>query len=404
VGAGFLPDSGVWQTSDVGFTQAQLRAADTVVSTILGQSDPPELILLGGDRAIGLGLVNSTVDMYVVGTLRTDIQPSQEIDGTRIRIRVLTEERATELIRLATDYRATRADSEQLSTCTSQMRQLLQLVTGRRLVVSPRWAAELDAISGDVIRQMLISRAALAFAACAVDAFDALLSGDLFTAVTISAAGLFAGCEAAVASAGDLAVGAEFVFRRAARNTVTAPWCGYLWRLLNWSFPGAELPPPSLVKAIVEERLLAANMLLAWCSLDGWDSKLEALPEPTVRSSAPDTGLKRSPYFTPVRFADAWTLLGPGQGYLTTENVVRLWRRLDGQQPGNFDLTECERAIAGMSMAEAESIMTTLRHMGAADFAGGHAENMNGTLDAPVTKSNRFELTARAGWELAMVR
>jgi hypothetical protein len=101
-----------------------------------------------------------------------------------------------------------------------------------------------------------------------------------------------------------------------------------LWRLVNTAFGGAAEPVPETAETVVRQRLLAGNLLLAVAALDGWESPLEALPPIPPR---PLHGPRRSPYFTPVRFADGWVLIGLGDGYEVTEETVRLWLGLTGR-------------------------------------------------------------------------
>lgn len=405
-----------WEVPDVGFSQAQVAAALAVVETIARRVREPELIFLGGDRAVGLGHVNSGVDLYVVSGLAAAVDAAHVVDGTRVRVRTLHAGDVTDLLALATAYRATSTRSAQLAADDDRVRDLLRLLTGHRLVVAPRWAAELEAVSLDAVRQLLISRAALTFGACAEDVFGALLSGDLFTAVTQASSALGAACEAVLAAAGDFGCGGKFVFRRLARNPITAPWCAHLWRLLNGVLGGDAMPSPNRVRAVVEERLLVGNRLLAWCAIEGWDKQLEALPEPAARCGSVEVGPRRSAYFAPVRFANALTLLGPGQGYQTTEGVVRLWRRLDGSRSDEVarELAGSEPAVAGLSVVEVEAAVCALQRVGAVGFgtarpdgpelgrADGHdrpfACGAEPTPELALRRSARFGPSSLRGW------
>ncbi|MEC3976394.1 hypothetical protein [Amycolatopsis sp. H20-H5] len=391
-----------WHSPYVGFTQAQLDAAAHAVRDLSGMD---ELVLVGGDRAAGLGLVNETIDLYVVGDSLPVADVVYEVDGMPLRFTALSESRVSELVSLTAGYHATTTSSPQLAVDGDRVRELIQLVTGHRLVVSSRWQAELDAIDHDTVRQMLITRRALAFAACAADAFRSMLSGDLFTAWTMSTAGLLCGCEAALAATGDFVTDGNFLFRMLARSRVTVPWFPYLWRLVNWSFPVDQPPPPARVRAIIEERLMVANLLISWCSIEGWEQKPSTLPAPPATTGVlPEGAPRRSPYFTAVRFSDAWTLLGPGQGYQTTEEVVRLWRSLDGGR----QVDDCVTALAesepgpGMTPARAESVVATLHELGAVEMlTAGHRPSPG---DVPIVRTARFNLAARCSWDLRLNR
>jgi hypothetical protein len=397
-----------WRVPDVGFTHAQLEAAASVVADLSGASRGPELAFVGGHRTCGLGLVNETVDLYLVGGATVHAGTVQEVDGTRVKLKGMCPEKTSQLIKLATEYRATSTYSPQLAADAGQIGDLVRLVTGLPLMATPAWTERLEAISEDAVRQMLISRNALAFAACAADVFDCLRSGDLFTALTMSNAGLYSGCSAALAALGDFALGVKFVFRRLVRSCVTAPWCGYLWRLFNWPFPEEELPSSAEVKAIAEERLLAANLLLAVCATDGWDKQLTALPAPPESPGLePATGPRRSAYFTAVRFADAWTLLGPGQGYQTVEEVVRLWQRLDGHvDPEEFgaELATSRGDDGRLRPTHVNSIVSAMHELGALELPMTLQDPPPEAAQAPIIRSARFDLTARGVWDLDMSR
>jgi hypothetical protein len=147
--------------------------------------------------------------------------------------------------------------------------------------------------------------------------------------------------------------------------------------LLNAAFPGAVPPSATTVRAIVEERLLAGNALLSWCAIEGWDKQLARLPEPADVAARPDDrGPRRSAYFTPVRFSDAITILGPGEGYHTTEHVVRLWRRLDGGTANDVagELATCEPLVGGLAVGEIDAAVGALLSIGAVGFVGARPD------------------------------
>lgn len=355
-----------WGPCDVGFTSAEVAAAHTVAATL----DTAEVVVAAGDRALGLGQVNSAIELYVVGDLPAGTERVVDVAGTRVEITVLPAARAEELLALTTEYRATGRRSAQLAIRPDRLRHLIGLVTGWHVLVRGPWHARLDAVEPNVVRQMVVSGAALGFAASAADTFTALLSGDLFTAVSMSMNALLFGCQAVLAAAGDLDTDEKFVFRRLARTPATMPWCGRLWQLCHSAFPTGSVPEPAAVRAVVEERLLTGNLLLSWCAVEGWAKPLTGLPEPArLLASMGVAGPRRSPYFAPVRFADGWTLFAPGRSYQATEGVVRLWRRLVGRQPDDVvhDLVGTEPELAGMPIADIEAALTTLHQIGAVE-------------------------------------
>lgn len=361
-----------------------------MVATQLGEmARPPEVVLVAGRRALGLGQLDSAIELCVIGDLPADIERVFDVGGTRVEVSRLPAGRAAELLALTTEYRASGRHSPQLTIDPDRLRDLIGLVTGWRLVTSPHWQARFDAVDLDAVRQLLISRAALGFAAAAQDMYAALLSGDLFTLVHLSVPALLLGCEAALAAAGDLDSDARFVFRRLARTPATEPWCGRLWQLCNNVFATDAVPQPARVRAVVERRLLTGNLLLSWSAVEGWAKPLTSLPEPDGRlARTGGAGPRRSPYFAPVRFAEDCTLFGPTHTYQTTEAVLRLWRRLAGAGPeaAVHDLAGAEPELAAMPISDIEAAVTTLHRIGAVEAAvSGAAQVWPDRAEALVT-------------------
>lgn len=404
-----------WRVPDIGFSQAQIAAAQSVITAVSARDGEPELAFLGGDRAVGLGHMDAAVELFLVSEVAAQQEGRHEIDGTAVRVHALAAAEVVGQLGMGRAYRATSVRSQQLATPAEQVRGMVRVLTGHRLVVAPRWASELDAVDEDAVRRLVVSRGALAFAAAAEDTFEALLSGDLFTAVTRSSAALLAGCEATLAAAGDLECTGGQVFRRLARSAPTAPWCAYLWGLVNGAFRSEVVPSAAEVRAVVEERLLAANLLLSFSALEGWEKRLSWLPEPGVAASRDGVGPRRSAYFTPMHFADALTLLGPRQGYQITESVLRLWRRLDGHPRERLvrDLAGLEPSVAGLPLPDLDAAMTALHQAGAIGFAvtrppwtdiGGpdgvqRPERSAGAAQLAISPSTRFADTPRPIWE-----
>jgi hypothetical protein len=403
-----------WRVPDVGFSQVQIAAARRVVMAVAARDGEPELAVLGGDRAVGLGNVDAAVELYLVNDAPGRQEARHDVDGTAIRVHTLPGAVVADQLGLGRAYRATSVRSPQLVIPAEQVGGLVRLLTGHRLVVAPKWAAELDAVDEDAVRRLVVSRCALAFASAAEDTFEALLSGDLFTAVAGSSSALLSGSEAALAATGDLECGGRHLFRRLARTAPTAPWCAYLWRLLNGAFRPDAVPSAAEVRTVVEERLLAANLLLSFSVLEGWDKRLAWLPEPgAVAAPGCCAGPRRSAFFTPVHFSDALTLLGPRQGYQITESVLRLWRRLDGRSRERLaqDLVGSEPMVAGLPLPDLDAAMTVLHEVGAAGFAatrpprasvGGpearYPEFSSGAARLAISPSTRFTSGPRPAW------
>jgi hypothetical protein len=355
-----------WTVPDVSFTPTQVGAARGVLEQ-LGGASRVELAFLGGSLAVGLGHATSDIDLYVVGAGLPEGELTYQHDGLWVHVNPLRAGMARELVELGTRYRATGMDRSQLAADPKTLNALVRLATGWRLLASDDWARALESFSQDTVRRILIARNANVFAAYAEDADGALRVGDLLTAATASRLALEAGCEAALASAGDLYVGPKFLFRRLARTPVTAPWCDHVWRLCHRD-PGPHQGFPDSIRAAVEERLSVGSLLLAWCAVDGWDAPLDRLPPLDLcRVSRPGAGPRRSGFFAPVRFADGWALIGPDDGYEVGEDTVRLWRRLTGRPLSDLiaSIPVSEPRLAGRDATEIESAVAVLAAIGA---------------------------------------
>ncbi|HEY2948380.1 MAG TPA: hypothetical protein VGJ53_08285 [Micromonosporaceae bacterium] len=354
-----------WTVPDANFTPEQVRAARGILDR-LGGTGRVDLAFLGGSLAVGLGHALSDIDLYVVGAGLPDRELSYQHDGTWVHVNPLSAGAVRDLVALGTWYRASGLDRSQLAVDQRTLSALVRLVTGWRLHAAPEWAGRLDALNRDTVRQVLCARNANVFSAYAEDACGALADGDRFTAATAARLALEAACEATLASAGDLYVGPKFLFRRLARTPVTAPWCRYLWRLA-----GGDTDPETIA-AVVRERLSVGSLLLSWCAVDGWDRPLDHLPAPTV--PPPAAGPRRAGAYTPIRFLDGWALIGPEDGYEVSEELVRLWRRLDGRPLSDIiaTLPEAEPALAGHGEYQIRAAVGMLADVGAVEQPGAY--------------------------------
>lgn len=313
--------------TDVGFSSAQLDAAEQIVRAELGGPDRVGLAFLGGSLAVGLGHATSDVDLYVVGDDLPGYASTIERAGVCVHVVTLSPEFIHRLVRLCGAYVTTGSDRDQTMVDLRTLHGLVRLTTGVRVFCSPQWTEDLRSMRRDVLRQILISRNAQIFAAHAEDVVGALISGDPYTAAGASGIALEAAAEVVLAAADDIYVGPKFLFRRLGRNPVTTDWSPLLWRLLGnalGAMPdvGVGNVVDEALRAVVEQRLLVGNLLLTECALSGWDHPLDRLPNPPRDPAV----AARSPYFAPIRFADGWALVGPDNGYEVTEEAVRLWQ------------------------------------------------------------------------------
>jgi hypothetical protein len=321
-----------WIMPDTGFTEAQQRAAREVLESELGGRARVGLAYLGGSLAVGLGNATSDVDLYVVSEDKLPGQLVFERADAAVHVAAVDADYIRSLVATGSAYTATGMDRGQIALDSRPLTGLVRLLTGRRLLCSEYWTSILTELRRDVVRQIIIARHANRFGALAEDVAGALASGDLHTSALASAMALEAAAEAVLAAADDIYDGPKFLFRRLSRTGATRPWVPILWQSLFQSFGewpcAAELAGESgavdevgRMREISEGRLLIGNFLLSYCVLDGWEEPLRSLPAPSLVA-----GSWRSPYFVPGRFSDGWALMGPGQGYQVSEDLIRLWR------------------------------------------------------------------------------
>jgi hypothetical protein len=358
-----------WAIPDIGISGAQLGAAVRLLEGPLGGPARVELAFIGGSLAVGLGHATSDVDLYVVGTGLPDAELTWIQDGVPVQVNPLDAAAVRRLAALASGFWITAADRPQLGTDVKAFSALVRLATGRRLLTSAAWESELAALSMNAVRQLLMARHASLFAVYAEDVAGALASGDLLTAVGAAGLALEAGCEAALAAAGDVYLGPKFLFRRLARTPATAPWCDRVWGLVH---DGLLPHEPGTVRAVVAERLQVGGLLLSRALLDGWAEPLAGFPDPAPAGpAAVPAGPRRNLYSAPLRFADGWVLQGPVGGYRTRAGLVRLWSRLDGRpQAGLRAALAAEAAdLADITGEDVDAAVGQLQERGLAECA-----------------------------------
>ncbi|GLZ29810.1 hypothetical protein Lesp02_20000 [Lentzea sp. NBRC 105346] len=340
-----------WAPDDVGFTDAQIEAARVVVTEQLADV---ELAFLAGSLAVGLGHGTSDIDLYVVGPDLPAAEVVHEHRGIPVHVNPLSAAKVRELVAIADVYRTTGADRSQAAIHVKTLNSLVRLAGGQRLLVSPAWAEELARLDANVVRQILMVRNGNVASAYAEDVSGALATGDLLTAVSASALALESACEAALAASGDLYVGPKFLFRRLARTRELGAWCDLVFWLNNQNVPRNK------VGWLTAQRLNAAAVLLAWCATDGWEGLPGTLPAPPGEWPPYAPGPLRNVYFTPLRFADGWALIGPEDGFEVSECVVRLWGGLDGRP-----LAEVVNSVPDIGLEEAADAVAQLVRFGA---------------------------------------
>ncbi|WP_019814852.1 hypothetical protein [Saccharomonospora saliphila] len=354
---------------DVTFSEPQLAAARDVLERDLGGPCRVGLAFVGGSLAAGLGHITSPVELGAIGTLPATDGQVVDRGGVAVRVRVVQSCAAHELLGLAQTFRLSDARHPQAGASWEDLGELVNLATGRVLHASLEWRHRLDALRPSVLRELLIARHAGLGAASAREAFGALISGDLHTAHSLSEAALVAACEAVLCARGDLHFGRKFLLRRLARAPMERECRERLTRLFGCPVSLSGAADPARVRRLVDERLLAANMLLSWAVVEGWDADAEP-PVHTV-AAEPTGGPRRSPYFAPVRYADGHTLSGPSGTFEVSEAMLRLWRRLDGRHLDELGrmLTRHERGLATAAVDDLDRAVRALQTIGAVEFA-----------------------------------
>lgn len=370
-----------WSIPEIGFSDAHIDAAKRVLVDRFGAPDGVELAYLGGSLAVGLGNDLSDLDLFVVGTNLGDQDQVYEQDGQQVQVIPLRADKVRQLVQLGTEFRERKHYRSPLSGDLKTLMNLVRLATGRVLLASPEWTRELNRINRDSLRQSYATVFANQFAGYAEDACGALRSGDLLTALTASALAVENAGEATLAVAGDLYFGPKFLYRRLARTWVTAPWLPYLWQLTHH-----ELTPrthsAAQVTAVIEERLLAGNALLACSVLDGWEHPLTVLPEPGPYPTALiGPGPRRSPFVAPIRFVDSLVLVGPEGTHEVSETMLGLWRRLDGRSLTQLHttLSHSEPALARLQLDDVWMAVLAYADYGLAEIPDSLREQLPAT-------------------------
>ncbi len=357
-----------WSVPDVTFSESQLAVARSVLECDMGGSAQVELAFLGGSLAAGLGHATSDVNLYAVGQAPAGTAAVFRSGGVVVRALALRSCAVHARLQLADAYRMTDAKHPQATASWGDLSALVDMTLGRVLYASPQWRQLMADLRTNAVRELLIARHAADGAAAVSEAFGALISGDLYTAYSVSEMALVSACEAMLCAAGDLYFGRKYLSRRLSRVPMEQQCRDELTRLLNFPWLVADGQDSQAVRRLVDDRLLAANMLLASAVLEGWESD-SGQPVHAVPAAGSSGGPRRSPYFAPVRYADGFTLAGPGAAYDVSEPTLRLWRRLDGRPLGELMcvLAKHEPQLAVLGLDDIDQAVQTLRRIGAVE-------------------------------------
>jgi hypothetical protein len=368
-----VPGEGNGRVADRWLGPAEVAAATSVVDSVR-RDRGVRLAFVSGSLAAGLGHALSDVDLYVLCDEAAGSTRSVRQDGFVVQVNSLSEQQFETARRACSSYGITAGDRWQAEledrTLSLTVRLAIGTVLRQRDVELPE-----AAVRRQVVRQVLITRAAIDVSSLAEDVLGARDIGDLLTELVAARRAVETALEAALAAADDLYVSEKFLMRRLARTPATAELLPECWELLQ--DPGWP-PDPQRARALVDRRLALATYLVGRAALDGWQEPLHTLP-PRPQPVA-DGGPTRSRWFCPIRFGQLWGLAGPDAGYRITEGVVRIWLALDGRPPERaFERLRTELPEFGTVQREAfQAGVDGLLAIGAAVPAAGPAEREDG--------------------------
>lgn len=320
---------------------AELAVANSVVESIRSERGL-RLAFVSGSLAAGLGHALSDVDLYVLCDEPRASSRSVRQNGYIVQVNSLGAQQFETARRACSSYCITAADRWQAELEDRTLSLTVRLAIG---TILDQGDVELPdaAVRRQVVRQVLITRAAIDISSLAEDVLGARDIGDLLTELVASRRAVETGLEAVLAAADDLYVSEKFLLRRLARTPATAGLLPACWDLLH---DPAWPPHPDDVRELADRRLALATHLAGRAALDGWRQPLRAVPDVPypVRAGGP----VRSQWFCPIRFGEQWGLAGPDAGYRTTEGVLRIWLALDGRPPERmFDQLRAELPAFG---------------------------------------------------------
>src|SRR5579875_1209636 len=309
---------------DVFLGESHLAAARAVLDRVIGM-DNIRLAYVSGSLAAGLGHGMSDIDIYVALNDGVPADLSYRESGFMVQVNPVSAAQVELIAEVCAKYTDTAASRRQTKLADDDLKQSLRyaistVTTDRCDILPPLKDSVLT------IRRILMNRHAYDLSGFAEDALGALEVQDRLTALQTSHMGVANALECALAGVGDVYFGPKFLLRRCARAPGLRAVLDDGWAYLHQpSLPGSL----EEVSEFVVQRLLFATHLVTYCLLEAWDEPAARIPPFEDRRT--EGGPLRSPWVTPVRFADSWGMAGPAIGYRTTAAMVRLWRALDGR-------------------------------------------------------------------------
>ncbi len=326
-----LPGQGTrtpWRHPNQGLEERHRRAGVALLAEVEAEGHEVLLAYFGGSLAVGLGHSLSDLDLYVVpadaGRGTTRLERVRAIDGMMVQVNVVPLQRFRYLVELASELRLRSDDRAQVDLTDRDFTELVRLVTGEAVLVSPRTAGDYARADRAVVRRLLLAKSGLAVTALSEDTAGCLASEDLRTACAAAVLAVHHGAEGLLAGADDLYVGPKFLHRRLSRCPAAQHVEQGLWDLLRGTPAiGSTLEE---VERFTRDCLYTANGLIGFAMLDGW---LEPLHGPVTVTRAASGPIRHHDY-TLVRYSDAIGVAGPDTAFRVTPEMARLWLYLDG--------------------------------------------------------------------------
>lgn len=351
---------------DMLLDQAHLDAARRVLAEVVG-GERIRLAFVSGSLAAGLGHGLSDVDLYVAlrqedGVLELH---SYRSDGFIVQVNPLSQEDVDLIASTCSGYSDTAEHRPQTTLAEADLQRCARYAIGTVLVADAGLPS--TEVSVLTIRRILMNANAYLVSHLAEDSLGAIRSGDPLTALQASQMAVESALECALAACGDVYVGRKFQLRRAARARALR---GILRDLRGFLCQPNHAVSLAQTADLVARRQLFCSHLVSWSLLEGWEGPVVGFPAFADRQC--DGGPLRSPWVTPVRFADSWGMAGPDTGFRTRAAMIRLWHALDGR-PADEAYWALISSTNGQSLPREsfDAAVHQLAHAGVA-MTGGH--------------------------------
>lgn len=314
-----------WQGPGAGMTEAQQKAAWTVIEA-QGGSAAFDLVVLTGSLPVGLGHGYSDVDLFVIAANGEPVSEKVRfLDGVPVQLNNVRREDLDLIANTFSRYSVVPDDRSQLMALRPWAKMATRLAFGTVLHATAGCAEILRRCDPEVLRRLTITEAARMASRLVEDTAGALLTGDPLIALHGSAEALRHAGEGILAACGDVFVSDSGLWRRLARLPALADVVAQLWGLARGG-PAWEESWPQ-VQAQVRQAVGAATHLVSQAQLDGWQAPMTRCRHPLpARGSG---AFYRNPFFQVLRFGDTIAIVGPDKAFRCNEATARKWLDAD---------------------------------------------------------------------------